>query len=152
VRKTYYALIGGDLPRQSAGICDIALLKSGRLSRPSSLEKGADPALTKWRILQRGEGLALAEARPVTGRMHQIRVHFSAMGCPIMGDPVYGNGTESAPRLMLHAASLSLTAPQGHTLSLSAPVAEDMLKWQAERLGKQTLQIRRETDERNVQS
>ena len=74
--------------------------------------------------ISRADDSALIEAYPKTGRMHQIRAHLAAMGCPILGDQIYGSGTESADRLMLHAASLELTLPDKKKLALEAPVPE----------------------------
>ena len=66
--------------------------------------------------------------------MHQIRAHLAAMGCPILGDPIYGAGTVSAERLMLHAAQLELTLPDQTKLALEAPIPKDF-KMKRESLG-----------------
>jgi tRNA pseudouridine32 synthase/23S rRNA pseudouridine746 synthase len=62
---------------------------------------------------------------PETGRMHQIRVHLLSLGCPILGDALYGEGQATAPRLMLHAAKLDLPHPEGGRLVIEAPLPED---------------------------
>ena len=77
---------------------------------------------------------ALIEASPVTGRMHQIRAHLAALGCPILGDRIYGSGKLSAPRLMLHANRLEITHPDGEPMVLEAPPPEAFLQ-QAAALG-----------------
>ena len=66
--------------------------------------------------------------------MHQLRAHMKHLGCPILGDKLYGDGTASAPRLMLHAARLRLTLPDGQALDLTADLPDEM-KAHATRLG-----------------
>lgn len=65
------------------------------------------PARTGWRVVRRGEGIALLEARPETGRRHQIRRHLASLGCPIRGDGRYGDPLDRrAYRALLHCAAL----------------------------------------------
>lgn len=81
------------------------------------------------RETQRREGQlenALFELHPKTGRMHQLRVHLAHLGCPILGDRHYGAGEASTTRLMLHAAKLVLTMPNGALLELDAPMPQEM--------------------------
>ena len=121
VRKTYLALVSGDLPQEASGRCEIPLLKTGRMVKPGRLDQGADAARTDWTILSRLDPYAFIQARPYTGRMHQIRAHFAALGCPILGDPIYGAGALTADRLMLHAGKLEITLPNQKDLTLEAP-------------------------------
>ena len=87
-------------------------------------------ALTEFRVLRRyGEFATLVEARPVTGRTHQIRVHARHAGHAIAGDPKYGDEDFSqeirelgGKRLFLHSASLVIPLPEGGELRLEAPV------------------------------
>lgn len=125
VKKTYLALVQGDLPEVDKGACDAPILKSGRRAEVVDAGQGGDQALTHWRILSRMDGYALVQAEPHTGRMHQIRVHLAHLGCPILGDPIYGQGTETTARLMLHAAGLEITLPNHEKRALAAPVPED---------------------------
>ena len=88
-------------------------------------------AETRFRCLGRGQGVALVEAEPRTGRMHQLRVHLADAGFPVVGDRLYGPG-EEAPRrgvrqrLMLHAAALELEHPvTGEQLRISSPLPGD---------------------------
>jgi RluA family pseudouridine synthase len=122
VQKRYLALVSGVLPAAEEGVCDIPLLKSGRSVVPGQIEAGADAARTAWRVLSRSEGQGLIEARPETGRMHQIRAHLAAMGCPILCDAIYGHGNDDAERLMLHAVGLEIELPDKKKLALEAPV------------------------------
>lgn len=129
-KKTYLALVGGQLPLDGAGTIDQPLMKCiGKRGVPpmiASDEEGAQTASTHWRIVARVDGAALVELRPKTGRMHQLRVHMKHLGCPILGDQLYGAGKERAPRLMLHAARLQLRLPDGEAVGLAAPVPEAM--------------------------
>ncbi len=131
VKKTYLALVKGPLPPAEHGVADAALVKvveeGGKsrmiLARPG--RKGAQAARTGWRVLVRNGEYGLMEMTPESGRMHQIRVHLLSLGCPILGDALYGEGRATAPRLMLHAARLDLPHPEGGVLSLEAPLPDD---------------------------
>jgi tRNA pseudouridine32 synthase/23S rRNA pseudouridine746 synthase len=139
--KTYRLLVGGAVPNEDEGIIETPLLKvpsdRGGREKMIAAQQGLEGALsaeTGWTILARNGPYAFIEARPVTGRMHQIRAHMAALGCPILGDRIYGTGQLSATRLMLHAACLEITHPDGQALKLEAPLPEDF-KTQAEALG-----------------
>lgn len=93
-------------------------------------------AETEFAVLRRFEGYALVEARPLTGRTHQIRIHLAHIGHPVLGDAVYGRRAgasplvRSVPRQMLHAASLRFRNPDtGREMELNAPVPEDMQRF-----------------------
>lgn len=129
-RKTYLAIVRGALPSANEGVLDAQLVKVEEAGRPRMIaaktgRKGALAATTGWRILARDHDVALIEALPETGRMHQIRAHLSIAGMPILGDWLYGTGAEGAPRLMLHASKLVIRHPDGETKSFEAPVPED---------------------------
>jgi 23S rRNA pseudouridine1911/1915/1917 synthase len=89
-------------------------------------EGGTRAAVTEFvlrDVLERG---LFVEARPRTGRKHQIRVHLSEAGMPILGDRRYGGDAAAAPRVMLHAARLRLRHPlTGASLSLASPLPPD---------------------------
>jgi len=141
-QKTYLALVRGALPETEAGTLDTALVKVEEAGRPRMIaakpgRKGAQSAVTHWRVLARQGDAALIEARPETGRMHQIRVHLSIAGMPILGDHLYGTGANGAARLMLHAAKLSINHPGGEARTYAAPVPEDF-RLLAEKLGLQS--------------
>lgn len=131
VTKTYIALVKGRLPPSESGIVDAALVKveeAGKarmiLARPD--RKGAQAARTGWRVLARAGAYGALQLTPETGRMHQIRVHLMALGCPILGDALYGEGQATAPRLMLHAAKLDLPHPEGGRCVIEAPLPDDL--------------------------
>lgn len=139
VRKTYIALVGGKVPEASSGRIERHLAServAGR-ERIVAVEPdapGARPAITHWRVLARTEHRAAMELKPETGRTHQIRVHLASLGCPILGDATYGHGQLTAPRLMLHAAELSLEDP-GKSFDLACAPHEDMSVLASQLLG-----------------
>lgn len=130
VSKRYLALVGGTLPDADRGRIETPLLKVGRAVQAGRLDQGADAALTDWQVLARANTHALIEARPQTGRMHQIRAHLAELGCPILGDVIYGGGALTGERLMLHAAGLEITLPNEARLKLEAPVPADFASTQ----------------------
>jgi len=97
----------------------------------------ARQAVTHWRLIEEYEGYSLIECRLETGRTHQIRVHLSKLGHPVLGDPLYGgdknNFCERHPALTegqcLHAAKLELTHPRtGVRMTFEAPLPESMTR------------------------
>ncbi len=129
VEKTYLALTARP-PAPPEGRLEAALGKDP--SRPGlrRVSPGGDPAATRYRTLAAGGGGALVEARPETGRTHQIRVHLAHLGAPLLGDARYGGprrvGEVEIPRVMLHARRLELAHPvTGAPLAFEAPVPED---------------------------
>lgn len=107
VRKTYYAAVLG-APVQDEGIIDLPIARSVPGSLLRCVRADGKPAVTRYRVLERGGGCALLQLQPLTGRTHQLRVHCSHMGFPIVGDPQYGGG-EGGQRLL--CGRLELTHP-----------------------------------------
>lgn len=86
--------------------------KDSKTTRYRAVRSGGKKAITHFEVLERREdGAVLVEARPVTGRAHQIRVHCTEAGWPIAGDRFYGDG--EGARLMLHAQRLCFEHPRG---------------------------------------
>jgi len=140
--KIYWALTRG-VPKPARGTIKSALAKEGghgphgRDEKVAEVEDdvdGAKSAVTDYVVLgQAGQEFAWVAARPVTGRMHQIRVHLASLGTPIVGDFKYG-GTEARGlgeienRLHLHARSIDIPHPGGGRLQVTAPLSKHMLK------------------------
>ncbi len=129
-KKTYLALVKGKIPPAEHGVIDASLVKVEEGGRPRMIlaregRKNAQPARTGWQVLARNGDHALMKLTPETGRMHQIRVHLMSLGCPILGDGLYGEGQGTGARVMLHAARLEVPHPDGGMLTLEAPVPED---------------------------
>ena len=74
-------------------------------------DPAAPPAVTDWRIRGQTGGQSWLELQPRTGRTHQIRAHCAALGCPILGDPVYGASTPGPLLLLARAIRLPLDPP-----------------------------------------
>lgn len=123
MEKRYLALVSGDAP-DTGWKADGAIGKLG--SARWGIMAGGRPALTEFRLITAADGLALVEARPRTGRTHQIRVHLSADGLPIVGDNTYGG--QPCPRLMLHCAGLSFAGRDGKPLVLRAAPDKDFVE------------------------
>ncbi len=132
--KTYRAFLWGEL-KEGGGTISLPIGRSKTDFRRRSAEPGAkEPlrdAVTAWTRLMVAGGFSYVEAKPKTGRMHQIRVHFKALQHPIVNDTLYAPRRESAlgfERLALHALSLSLALPNGKKSIFEAPLPEDFLR------------------------
>lgn len=129
-RKVYLALVGGR-PEKSSGSIRSLLARHRASGRMKSVEKGGKEAITNYRILAQNGTYSLLEVQIPTGRTHQIRVHLSETGCPIVGDTFYGGpATLDAyvvERSMLHAYTLELNHPceVGNHLHFCAPLPAD---------------------------
>jgi len=130
VHKTYHALVAGAWPEAITEVG--AALKRQEAQggeRFVSVDTEGKKALTRFRILEMFAEASLVQARPVTGRTHQIRVHAQLAGHPIIGDEKYAEDDSNRHfaklgirRLCLHARELSLTHPEtGKTLTVRAP-------------------------------
>lgn len=108
--KTYLALVER-APKHSAAQIDLPIARDIRRPSAFKVDGKGKSAITSYRILKYfDDGSALMELKPLTGRTHQLRVHLSYIGVPIIGDPVYGHG-KYGDRLWLHAYQLEITVP-----------------------------------------
>ena len=127
IKKTYIALVHGDV--KSGGTIDLPIGRHPtERKRMSVIGKPARAATSDYEPLERFGAFTLVEVRPRTGRTHQIRVHLSAKGWPIVGDRVYGTrARNSFPRQALHAAAIELEHPdEKRRLRIEAPLASDI--------------------------
>jgi tRNA pseudouridine32 synthase/23S rRNA pseudouridine746 synthase len=127
VDKVYWAVVEG-APPAAEGRIELALAR--RSDDPRSwwmkVDPAGQPAVTAYRALGSAAGLTWLELIPLTGRTHQLRVHLAAVGCPILGDAVYGAGPPRAP-LHLHARSVALPLyPRRDLVAVSAPAPAHM--------------------------
>jgi len=145
VQKVYLALLHGKLKGEK-GTIDLPVTRDvRRRTRMTARRREGREARTDWKVKLRMDGFTLAEANLHTGRTHQIRVHFSTVGCPVVGDTVYGAprqervGLQLMPpleRTFLHSARLSFEHPvSGKLLSFRAPLPPELAEY-AHTLGK----------------
>jgi len=130
IKKTYLALLDGQ-PPTPVGRIEAAIGRDPRDRKRMAIvpERQGRLAVTEYRVLETYAAHALVEADLLTGRTHQIRLHFAYLKCPVVGDTVYGRRTPSLPlaRQFLHAARLSLTLPgSGERLDLAAPLPAEL--------------------------
>lgn len=118
VRKTYWAIVRG-APSAAHGTIDAPLVRrTTRGGWHMAVHPAGKTAVTEWRVLGRADDLAWLELLPRTGRTHQVRVHCAVLGCPVLGDAVYGGGTG---RLHLLARELALYIEPPLTAVASVP-------------------------------
>lgn len=133
VEKTYLAVCRGRPRLDSGRIENLIGRHPVDRKRMAILEKGGKRAVTNWRVVDFKNGLSVMECRIETGRTHQIRVHMASLGCPVIGDAVYGKPAldkrlDPPPaRQMLHAWKLKLWHPaEGRQMEFVSPVPADM--------------------------
>ena len=110
MEKTYLAIVVG-APRETEWTCQLKLApdprETGRMKVDSRFGKEAE---THFRVLEKRKGFTLVEAKPTTGRTHQIRVHLAESGCPVVGDELYGRSNDRK-NLALRAVRLAYIDP-----------------------------------------
>ena len=128
VERTYLALIEGR-PRSRSGTIDAPLGRDHRAPEKRTVRgRGARDARTHFEVVEVLRADSLVEARLETGRTHQIRAHFAAIGHPVAGDPRYGHpGRLGLERQFLHSAGLAFTHPfTGERLEFESPLPADL--------------------------
>lgn len=130
IQKLYIAVLCGT-PKHPVGNIHLPLCRCAdsiikrRVAVPG--ETGAKDAQTLYRVLSADGKYTTVLAAPVTGRTHQLRVHFSALGCPLAGDTMYGGSDTDIGRHALHAVHIAFPHPEnGRIVSLYSPLPADM--------------------------
>ena len=127
IEKSYLALLTGTLEEDEGKIERNILRVSDSIMLRRTDDTEGEYALTVYRVLERKNGYTLVQAFPKTGRTHQLRVHFSDIGHPIVGDTMYGTASLMIKRQALHAYALTFTHPiSGERLTVSAPLPTDI--------------------------
>ena len=124
VKKTYIALVRGVIKENEATI-NMPIGRNSKDRKKMAVTKDGKESITHFKVLKRYNGFTLLEVKIETGRTHQIRVHLSEIGYPIVGDEVYSNGKNpfGVKGQMLHAEKLELKHPRtGKDLTFEAPV------------------------------
>jgi 23S rRNA pseudouridine1911/1915/1917 synthase len=140
IRKTYLALVQGQM-EEERGRIELAIARDPNrrtrmTAKRATLLPNSRPARTDWRVLCPVDSTSLLEIQLHTGRTHQIRVHFSALHHPVVGDTLYGAAGElhvgrttlpSLGRNFLHAAKIGFTQPRtGKPIELTAPLPTEL--------------------------
>ena len=116
ITKRYLAVLSGELPLDGRIITIDSYIKresDSIITRTvcGSETPGAMQAITNYKVLYSGNGITLVDVLPETGRTHQLRVHFSSIGHPILGDELYGKASLLISRHALHAAAITIPMP-----------------------------------------
>lgn len=121
IKKRYLAFVHGRLNR-----------RSGNIGRPLEHKK----SLTKYRVIEQRRGYAVVEIEPVTGRTNQIRIHFKAIGHPLVGERRFAFARDyelKFKRAALHSWKIEFTHPvTGNVLTFTSPLPADMEKFKAD--------------------
>lgn len=135
VEKFYWG-VTKQAPKKPAGVIRRPILEYDGKARDDSRTKklarvspSGKPALTAYRVLAESVHAALLECRPVTGRLHQVRVHMESIGCPLLGDEFYATRAvrDAAPRLALHAHRIAFQHPvTGARVDVRSPWPSDL--------------------------
>jgi 23S rRNA pseudouridine1911/1915/1917 synthase len=130
IHKKYVALVFGQL-REKKGIITKAIARSSDYKKQviagEKTKTKIRSAVTKFKVIQKYSDYSLVEAMPMTGRMHQIRIHFFSIGHPVVGDKKYQfkkQPLKSADRQLLHAETIDFQL-FGQPFSFSAPIPKD---------------------------
>lgn len=110
LRKRYVALVAGHL-LPDRGAIDAPIGRHPKDRKRMAVVSGGREARTEYRVIRYFDDYTLVEVMPETGRTHQIRVHFAAIGHPVFGDPVYGKKSPLLGRQFLHACKLGFSLP-----------------------------------------
>ncbi len=131
--KKFYWAVAAKAPNKPTGTIKRPILEVTDQMKTSKISSAGKPALTAYRTLQTsrvGEGrAALIECRPVTGRLHQVRIHLHSIGCPILGDEIYAPKSKLfvSARLALHAHRIIFNQPTtGESIDIQSPWPRDL--------------------------
>ena len=129
IRKKYIAILDG-VPSQRCGTIRTHIRRTAEsiiVREVCGEDEGGDLAITDYTVLLDNGRQSVVLAEPITGRTHQLRVHFASIGCAIIGDDIYGSESELISRHALHAAKLSFIHPsKNEEITLTAPLHDDM--------------------------
>ena len=124
--KRYLAILPR-VPEKAEGIIDAPIGMAENSHYKRAVRPDGSPAMSEYRVLSTFNSIALCELYPRTGRTHQLRVHMAHIGCPLLGDWLYGENSPLIARPALHAERVAFTHPlTGEYICVHAPMAEDM--------------------------
>jgi 23S rRNA pseudouridine1911/1915/1917 synthase len=127
IEKIYLALVHGRLPKDTDRITSPIARDPIHRTRMTTRIATGRTALTSYTVLQRFEKLTYVEVKIGTGRTHQIRVHFSSLGHPVVGDKLYGAPPSELGRYFLHAHRVTFNSPANdRRITIEAPLPKDL--------------------------
>ena len=126
IEKTYYAVVDGDIGQE--GEINVPIGRAdGSIIKREVRADGRQPAVTLYRPILRKNGRTLLEITLLTGRTHQIRVHFAHIGFPLCGDELYGGDRTDITRQALHCGKMRFKLPiTGEFVEIESPLPEDI--------------------------
>jgi len=126
VEKAYLVLVQGKLT-PADGVIEAPIGRDPRNRKRMAVVVGGREARTHYHVIQHIGDYTLLEVKPETGRTHQIRVHLSAIGYPVVGDKIYGVRSSQVPRQFLHASRLGFKLPAtGEYVEFTAELPPDL--------------------------
>ena len=136
--RGYQAVVAGCPSREEDTIRTWLLENRAHVVYSAPKSKGGKEAVTRYRVVESRKGFTLLEVEIDTGRKNQIRVHMAEMGCPVVGDRKYGDGSDPLHRLGLHAGKLALTHPvTGKELAFTAPMPREFRRFFSDKTSKE---------------
>ena len=142
INKTYIAILQGEL-KDNEGIIETYIRRKEKsiiLREVCNKTEDSKIAITSYKVLAKKNGLSLVFATPITGRTHQLRVHFAHLGAQILGDDLYGVKSDLIDRHALHAYKLCFEHPEAkQKMELYAPLPHDMQAIIDKYFGKDTI-------------
>ncbi len=128
--ERYYLGASEGCPPDTEGVIDLPIARVPGSAIKREISESGAPSVTHYRVLKKNGGFSLVEFRLETGRTHQIRLHMSAVGCPLAGDWLYGRENKALiARPALHSSRVVLLHPlSGEKLEVVSPLPEDIAK------------------------
>ncbi len=128
ISRTYIAVVEGELPEER-GVIEFPIGRADERTNKRCVSENGEYARTLYQCLYRTKDFSVAEVTLDTGRTHQIRVHFSHIGHPLVGDRLYGKASRAIQRQALHAHKLSWENVQtGNSQSAVCELPQDMIQ------------------------
>ncbi|MFB3851271.1 MAG: pseudouridine synthase [Acidobacteriota bacterium] len=126
IDKTYLAWVAG-VPSEKEGRIDFPLTSH---NGSAFVDVNGKESVTLFKVIKTLKGFSLLELKPLTGRMHQIRVHLKEKGFPIVGDRKYGVEPQKSPRALLHCLKICFSLERQGQIEIEAKIPQDFLSFE----------------------